>query len=119
MTEIPAQAPQAAPPAPPAAQQPGIITRLEERFLPHAEAALRDAEADGLKLTAGFSGALQAHSGTVFSIAGEVTSLLELVDPADDAVVKALASLLPKVYSAAGSAAALAQAALGKVVQQG
>jgi hypothetical protein len=117
MTEQP---PQSAPvPTPPAAQQPGLIERIEARFLPHAEAAVRGAEEEALKLTAEFSGALQSHSGTVFSIAGEVTTLLELVDPGDAAVVTALASLLPKVYKAAGSAAALAQAALGRVVQQG
>ena len=124
MTEQPQPAqPAPAPPAPPAVpsapQQPGLIERIEARFLPHAGPAVHGAEEEALKLTAEFSGALQSHSGTVFRIAGEVTSLLELVDPGDDAVVTALASLLPKVYSAAESAAHLAQTALGKVVQQG
>jgi hypothetical protein len=119
MTDQPSQppGPPSAPPPPP--QQPGLIGRLEERLLPHAEHAVQDAEAGGLRLTADFAGALQGHAGEVFDLAGDVVGLLKLVDPADDAAVAALAALIPKAYAITASVTRLAQAALGKVVTQG
>ena len=113
-------APVTTPPATSATpQQPGFLGRLEGRFLPHAEAVIHGAEAEGLKLTAEFAAGLQDHSGIAFDVAGDVLNLLKVIDPADDAAVAALAALLPKVIDLAGSAARIVQAALGKVVPQG
>jgi|HubBroStandDraft_6_1064221.scaffolds.fasta_scaffold1518704_1 hypothetical protein len=121
MTEQPAQPPQGAPvpPASPVPPHQGPLEHLAARFLPHAEAVIHDAEAEGLKLTAEFSAALQGHAGEVFDIAGDVMGLLKVIDPGDAVAVEALAALIPKAVAVAGSAARLAQAAFGKVAPQG
>lgn len=107
-TPSPEQPQQPAPPAAQPAPQPGFIGRLEEKILPHAEAAAATAKT----ITAELSAGIQEHSGVAWDVAGDVVNLLKVIDPNDDAAVAALAALLPKAVTLAASAARIAGAVL-------
>jgi hypothetical protein len=86
----------------------GFFTRLEDRFVPHAE----HAEADVSTWAADVSTALRDHAGTVFDVSGDLMSLVKLIDPADAPLFAAAEALVPKVYAMVQKATALAQGAL-------
>lgn len=96
-----------APESPP--EQGGFFTRAEHALLPHLE----HGEAEAEHVLADAAALARDHAGQVYSIAGELMTVLKLIDPADAALFTAAEAFLPKLFALVMKVTADAQAAHG------
>lgn len=104
------QAPETTPAAaPPAAGEPGPITRLAEKF--HLGGELHAAE-HVVATVATDVQTLAGHHSAIFAVVAEMLHLVEVLDPADAPAIAAAEALLPKLFAMAASAAAAGSVSL-------
>jgi hypothetical protein len=97
--------------AAPGATQAGPLSRLVERVEARFEPGISAAEHVAAMVAGDVKAIAKNHAG-LFSVVADALQLIEFIDPADAAAIKAAEALVTKLFTMAGNAAAVGQASL-------